>query len=127
MGRVVMLSPPNQGTEIVDRLGELWLFKFMEGPAAGQLGTGSGSLPRRLGPAPFEVGVITGTRSINLLLSILIPGIDDGKVAVDRARLDGMADFLTVPVSHPFIMRSARVIEQTLHFLRHGSFAHGPL
>jgi pimeloyl-ACP methyl ester carboxylesterase len=126
-GRVVMLSPPNQGSEVVDRLGGLWLFRTMNGPAGGQLGTGTDSLPRSLGPAPFEVGIITGTRSINPLLSLLIPGADDGKVAVDNARLEGMTDFLAVPVSHPFIMRSAEVIDQTLHFLRYGSFAHEPI
>jgi pimeloyl-ACP methyl ester carboxylesterase len=120
--RVVMLSPPNQGSEVVDALGDLWLFEFMNGPAGAQLGTDADSLPNRLGPADFEVGVITGNRSINLILSSIIPGPDDGKVAVARARLAGMRDFLVVPVSHPFIMGSDEVIRQTLEFLENGRF-----
>lgn len=122
LGRVVMLSPPSQGSETVDKLGGLAPFQWLNGPAGGQLGTGEDGVPRSLGPATFEVGIITGTRSINPILSQLIPGPDDGKVGVDRARLDGMADFLTVPYSHTVIMSRRDVIRATLHFLQHGRF-----
>ena len=130
IARVVMLSPPNHGSEVVDTLGQWpWsrgAFRAINGPAGGQLGTAADALPQRLGPAPFELGIITGTRSINLLLSLLVRGEDDGKVSVASARLDGMRDFLTVPASHPFIMRDERVMAQALHFLRHGRFLHAP-
>jgi pimeloyl-ACP methyl ester carboxylesterase len=121
-GRVVMLSPPSQGSEVVDRLGRLWLFRALNGPAGGELGTAPDSVPNRLGPARFTVGIIAGRRSINPLLSALIPGPDDGKVAIERARLDGMADFIVVPASHPFIMNDRDVIRQTIRFLQSGSF-----
>ena len=88
-----------------------------------ELGTGSHTLPPQLGIPPFELGVVTGTRSINLFLSLMIPGPDDGKVSVKRAKLEGMKDFLAVPVTHPFIMKSDKIIEQTIHFLRCGTFA----
>ena len=48
----------------------------------------------------------------------MIPGPDDGKVSVKRAKLEGIKDFLAVPVTHPFIMKSDKIIEQTIHFLR---------
>jgi pimeloyl-ACP methyl ester carboxylesterase len=122
IGRVVMLGPPNQGSEVVDSLGGLRLFRWINGPAGLQLGTSSRSPPWRL-PAPSaEVGVIAGTHSINWILSCLIPGPDDGKVSVERTRLVGMADFATVPVSHPFLMRDREAVELTLAFLRNGSF-----
>ena len=123
LGRVVMLSPPNQGSEVVDKLADLPGFQWLNGPAGRQLGTGDDSLPRRLGPASFEVGILTGNRSVNPILSRLIPGPDDGKVAVSRARLEGMADFLVLPCSHPFIMRADAAIRQTLHFIAHGRFS----
>lgn len=126
LGRVVMLSPPNGGSEAVDKLRDFALFKWLNGPAGQQLGTGSDSLPLSLPPADFEVGIITGDRSINLILSRLIPGPDDGKVSVERARLQGMRDFLVLPYSHPMIMRRKPVIDQTLFFLRHGQFKHRP-
>ncbi len=122
IGRVVMLSPPNQGSEVVDALGDTWFFEFINGPAGKELGTDTGSMPLRLGPANFEVGIITGSRSINLILSLIIEGSDDGKVSVERARLEGMKDFLVLPSTHPFIMRNEKAIAQTIYFLNHGVF-----
>ena len=122
MGRVVMLSPPNQGSEVVDALGDTWFFEFINGPAGKELGTDTGSIPLRLGPANFEVGIITGSRSINLILSLIIDGRDDGKVSVERAKLEGMKDFLVLPSTHPFIMRNEKAIAQTIYFLNHGVF-----
>lgn len=122
IGRVVMLSPPNQGSEVVDKLGNLRAFKLANGPAGLQLGTEQNSVPRSLGPASFELGVITGRRSVNPILSWMIPGRDDGKVSVENAKLDGMRDFLVLPASHTFIMNDRRAIEQTIHFLTDGAF-----
>lgn len=122
-GRIVMLGPPNQGSEIVDKLGSLTLFEWINGPSGLQLGTSSNSLPNRLPVPPCDVGVIAGTRTINPFLSSLIPGTDDGKVAVERTKLDGMADFTTVPSAHPFLMKNEQAIQLTLEFLRTGTFS----
>jgi len=122
LGRVVMLAPPNQGSEVVDKLGGLFLFKWINGPAGSELGTGANSTPNRLGPATFPVGVIAGDRSINWINSLLIPGRDDGKVSVERTRLAGMSDHLVIHTAHPFIMRNREAIRQTIQFLRTGGF-----
>ncbi len=122
IGRVVMLSPPNGGSEVVDTLGNLKLFEWINGPAGLQLGTDGNSLPATLGDATFELGVITGNRSINWVLSSMIEGVDDGKVSVQSAQLDGMADFLVLSATHPFIMKNRRAISQTVYFLEHGMF-----
>ena len=97
LGRVVMLSPPNQGSEVVDRLRNVPGFYALNGPAGQQLGTEANSIPNELGPIDFELGVIAGNSSINWFLSTLIPGEDDGKVAVERAKIQGMADFCRRP------------------------------
>jgi len=123
VGRVVMLSPPNHGSEVVDKLANWPLFDWLNGPAGKDLGTQMQATPSRLGPARFELGIVTGARSINPFLSMMIPGNDDGKVAVDHAKLDGMTDFIVLRCSHPFIMKSDRAIEQTVYFLQHGLFA----
>jgi triacylglycerol lipase len=124
IGRVVMLSPPNHGSEVVDKLGGLFLFRLINGPAGQQLGTGSLSLPRSLGEPTFDLGVITGKRSVNPILSGLIPGKDDGKVSLESAKLVGMKDFIVISSSHPFIMKNREAVAQTIKFLRDGTFAH---
>ena len=124
LGRVVMLAPPNQGSEVVDKLGWLFLFKWINGPAGSELGTGANSTPNRLGPATFPVGVIAGDRSINWINSLIIPGRDDGKVSVERTKLAGMSDHIVIHTAHPFIMRNREVIRQTIQFLRTGGFDH---
>jgi len=122
LGHVVMLSPPNKGSEIVDRLGKLRLFNFINGPAGQQLGTAPQSLPNQLGSVSYSASVITGNRTMNFILSQLIPGENDGKVSVERAKVTGMSDLLVVPHTHPMILRSQTVIRQTLHFLNNGRF-----
>jgi len=122
LGRVVMLAPPNQGSEVVDRLRHWWLFRWFNGPAGLQLGTDSASLPRQLPMADFELGIIAGNKTINLWLSTLLPSPNDGKVSVKSTRLEGMCEHITLPVTHPFIMRNKEVIALTLRFLQQGSF-----
>lgn len=122
LGRVVMLAPPNQGSEVVDKLRDVPGFKVMNGSAGLQLGTDAESIPVKLGPVEFDLGVIAGTRTINLLLSQLLPNPDDGKVSVASTRVAGMADHITLPVTHTFMMRSKSVIEQTVYFVKHGQF-----
>ncbi|CAG35120.1 hypothetical protein DP0391 [Desulfotalea psychrophila LSv54] len=122
LGRVVMLSPPNGGSEVVDKMKAVPGFFWLNGPAGQQLGTSAASIPRRLGRVGFELGVIAGNRSVNLILSLMITGEDDGKVSIENAKVEGMVDFLVLPHSHPFIMRATEVIRQTKYFLQHGAF-----
>jgi hypothetical protein len=122
-GRTVMLAPPNQGSELVDELGTLPPFEWVNGPAGGQLGTDG--LPARLGPVWPGVGVIAGTRSLNPVYSAILPGRDDGKVSVASTRVEGMAAHLTLPATHTFLMNNPVVIGQVLSFLRTGAFDPG--
>jgi len=122
LGHVVMLSPPNAGSEVVDALKNLFLFKWLNGPAGQQLGTDDKSIPIELGEADFILGIITGDRSINWILSCIIPGPDDGKVSVERAKLKGMNDFRVIHATHPFIMQNSEAIELTIKFIKTGSF-----
>jgi len=123
--RIVMLSPPNQGSELVDLLGDTWLFRTVMGPTAVQLGTGPESLPNRLPRPHFELGVIAATGSVNPAGSAAIPGEDDGIVSFCSMWTEGVRDIVTVPDSHAFVMRSPEVARQTLRFLAEGRFDHG--
>ena len=117
-----MLGPPNKGSEVVDTLKNVPGFALANGPAGLQLGTGEQSIPGKLGPATFEVGIIAGTQSINLILSSMIPAQDDGKVSVESTHLENETDFIALPVTHPFMMKNPDVITQVVHFLKHGKF-----
>jgi triacylglycerol lipase len=122
--RLVMLAPPNQGSEVADYLKRFFAYRWLMGPAGEQMGTGPESVPNTLDPINVEVGIITGDKSFNPLFSSLIPGPDDGRVSIERARLEEMTDFLVIPSSHTFIMRNPDVIWQVAHFLEHGGFDH---
>lgn len=122
LGRVVMLAPPNHGSEWVDLLGSSPVFRWILGPTAAELGTDVESLPNRLPPVDFPLGVIAGTRSVNPLGSAVLPEPNDGTVSVASTRVEGMTDFITVDASHTFIMRSDEVARQVIAFLRDGRF-----
>lgn len=122
LGRVVMLAPPNQGSQLAGWLQDYWLYKRIFGPVGMQLGGDSSSLVKQLGPANFELGIIAGTRAVNLLFSPFLPKPNDGTVTVENTKLEGMADHISLPATHPLIMRNKQVIEQALYFLQRGQF-----
>ncbi|MGB5249125.1 MAG: alpha/beta fold hydrolase [Gammaproteobacteria bacterium] len=124
VGRVVMLAPPNQGSELPDLLRDTWLFRTLMGPTALELGTDPSSWPNRLPMPTVETGVIAGTGSINLVGTMVIPGEDDGAVSVCSTWIEGLSDFLVVSATHTFIMRSTRVSSETIRFLQSGHFDH---
>jgi pimeloyl-ACP methyl ester carboxylesterase len=123
LGNIVMLAPPSRGSEVPDKLGALKLYQWINGPAGNQLGTDS--QPLRLNVPGSEVGVIAGDRSINPILSLLIPGPDDGKVSLARVKPATYSDFLKLHVTHACMMRNPRVITQTIAFLKNGTFEKG--
>jgi pimeloyl-ACP methyl ester carboxylesterase len=122
IGRVVMLSPPNQGSELVDTLGEYRAFNWVNGPAGNQLGTDTNGFIAKLGSVKFDLGVITGDRSINGINSMIIPGDDDGKVGIESAKVEGMTDYKIIHATHPYIMKNDQAIALTIRFLKSGVF-----
>jgi len=122
LGKIVMLAPPNHGSEIVDHMKEGSLFQEIMGPAGQQLSTQPSSKPNSLKPIPGIIGIIAGSVTSDPWFAWMFDGPNDGKVSVESTRLDEMADFLVVERGHTFIMKSDDVIEQVLYFLKHGKF-----
>jgi len=122
LGRVVMLAPPNQGSEVIDITRGWPTTGIFAGKAGMQMGTDANSIPAQLGPVDFELGVIAGTSTINPFMSAMLPNPDDGKVSVANTKVAGMDDFLIVGRSHHYIISSDIVMRNTAAFLRSGSF-----
>lgn len=124
-GRAVMLSPPNQGSEVADNLKDWATYQWYNGPAGQQLGTNEDSLVMQLGPVTFPLGIITGDvhAFFDTWMADMIPGPNDGKVSVENAKIDGMTDFMVLPHNHTFIMEKEDVIRQTLFFLKNEKFS----
>jgi triacylglycerol lipase len=127
LGRVVMLGPPNQGSEIVDGLLPLPGFGFIGGPAGVALGTGEGSVIDSLGPVDFNLGIIAGSTNINPLEFLFIAGPSDSIVSIESTKVRGMNAHIVLPVTHTFMMRNNEVIEQAIHYLKTGSFIFEPI
>lgn len=127
LGRVVMLAPPNGGSEVADALHRFGLYRRFFGPAGAQLATErSDSLKRLLGEVDYPLGIIAADRSLYPLESwLMLPGPNDGRVTVARTKLPGMSGHITLPATHAMMIWNARVIRETLHFVREGRFADG--
>jgi pimeloyl-ACP methyl ester carboxylesterase len=122
--RVVMLAPPNQGSQLADYVASLdWLDRIRP-QVIGQLGTDGNSVPQRLGSVDFELGVIAGNTNRRPFTPGAPKQQSDGTVAVAETVIDGMEDFIVLPSTHTFIMWQSKVMEQVVHFLHNGHFLH---
>jgi pimeloyl-ACP methyl ester carboxylesterase len=123
LGRVVMLGTPNSGSEIADRLKNFGAYRAFFGPAGQQLGTQRSAVDdAMLPPVNYPVGIIAGNRSIYPVAGTMLPKPHDGRVSVANTKLEGMADHVVVAASHPWLVRNAVAVEQTIAFLRDGRF-----
>jgi pimeloyl-ACP methyl ester carboxylesterase len=124
MGRVVMLGPPNGGSELADLVTQLGLDQVLLGKVGGDLATRCPSDAICGNPLAYELGIIAGNRSIDPIFpKLIIKGPNDGKVSVASTKLAGMTDHLVLPVSHTLMIVSPMVARQVVNFLDVGQFS----
>jgi triacylglycerol esterase/lipase EstA (alpha/beta hydrolase family) len=122
LDKIIMLAPPNHGSEVADRLKDNFFFKHIMGPAGQQLATGKNGKSKSFKPIPGIIGVLAGKKSYDPWFSGLFSGPNDGKVSVESTKLEEMKDFLQVNHNHTFMQNGKDVIEQILYFLKNAEF-----
>ena len=124
LGHVVMLAPPNGGSEWADALQRYRLASFILGPASEHLVTQrSTEAERCFGLVDYALGIVAGDRPIDRILAPrLIRGPHDGKVSVAATKVNGMADHIVLPTGHPLMPFHPEVARQAIAFLRNGCF-----
>lgn len=126
LGRIVMLAPPNHGSQLADLFQHNILYQILAGPAGQELTTKQSSVPNVLDkPVKYQVGVIAGNFNFSPFTRIIFHEENDGKVAVSSTHIAGMKDFIVLPVSHMFMMRNTMVIQEVDCFLKKGTFDKG--
>ena len=124
LGRVVMLGPPNQGSEWVSLLAQMRLDRPLLREARHLLTPNrNDDIVRKLAMVDYPLGIIAGDRPLDPLLPrLVLPGPNDGKVSVAATRLAGAADHIVLSVPHTLMVISRSVHRQVIAFLRHGRF-----
>ena len=122
VGRIVMLAPPNGGSEIVDWSQNHPLLQFMLGPAGRALGTHG--VPQSLPPLPAnsEVAVIMGKRCSIPIFRNLLATDNDGIVSAERGKVQGLRGFTVIDADHTFIQMHPEAIRLSLEFLKTGTW-----
>lgn len=122
-GRVVMLGPPNSGSEIADHLRVKKFYQWLYGPALQELGTDQSKLTYLSQNTGYEVGIIAGDRSNNPIYSSHLPKPHDGIVSVASTHLPDEKDHKTLHTTHSFIMYNKHVIRNSVNFINEGKFS----
>ena len=118
IGRIVMLAPPNQGSEIIDWLAHCAPLKMTLGPAGAKLGSETLDAPTL--SQKLDSAVIMGRKSSIPFFRWLLDQENDGIVSVDRGKIDGLNEFHVVDTDHTFIATEPTVMDMTKSFLQHG-------
>lgn len=123
VGRIVMLAPPSNGSEIVDWARQRPLLHRFLGPAGRALGTDG--VPTAL-PAlsqDVEAAVIMGNRATIPFFQGLFEEANDGIVSAAKGRITGLRGFTVIPADHTFIQMHPEAIRLSLEFLKSGRWS----
>lgn len=116
----VIIAPPNRGSLLAERLTRMAPLAWLAGPSVRDL-TGGAAAKLPAPPVPFAV--IAGARGTATGYNPLLPGDDDGVLAVAETRLDGARDCLVVHQIHTYLANHPETIAAVLAFLKYHRFA----
>ena len=116
LGRIVMLAPPNHPAHLAKRFKENFLYGWITGDSGQKLS--EEEFYRDLPVPKVEFGVIAGDKGQKISFS----EPNDGLVAVEGTKLEGMKDFIVLQHAHTFIMNCKDTFEHSKSFIEKGSF-----
>ena len=122
MRRMVMLGPPNQGSELARMVGRIGVLASLASGAGRELVLEWRTISAQLAVPPCPFGIVAGGMGDDQGFSSLLPGDDDAVVRVAETHLPGASDFLLLPVRHAAMMRHPEVQRATASFLETGGF-----
>lgn len=120
--RVVMLGPPNHGSDLAKMASKVWLLAALSDGAARDLVIDWAKVSPQLAVPSCPFGIVAGGKGDGAGYSMLLEGDDDAVVRVDETRLEGADDFLLVPVHHAAMMKHPTVQQAVASFLTTGRF-----
>jgi len=126
LGQVVMLAPPNGGSEVADHFKHYLPYKWIMGPAGQELATTSIWQKQQAAiDIYYNLGIIAGR--IGWLYPIgqyMLRGPHDGRVTVEKTKLLGMKDHIVMVAAHSMISWQINVHRQVIFFLQNKNFDH---
>lgn len=119
-GRVVLLGSPVNGSRAAAAVARWPIGPAVLGRLALQELVGA---TRRAWRQPRDLGVIAGSTSAGMGRFVAdLPEPNDGTVAVEETRIDGVKEHLVLPVTHTGMLFSGDVSDFVSRFLSAGSF-----
>ena len=122
--KVVMLSPPNQGSELSEKFGDASWYQHIVGPAGASLSKKEGGIISRLKAVKEPVGIIAAYRGWSVWPSAWLPEPNDGTVSVESMKLAEMNDFVLINDGHAMMRFNMDIHQQIRYFLAKGEFYH---
>lgn len=119
IGKIVMVAPPNRGSQVAEALEDFFPFQVLAGESGKALTEEQVS---QLPVPDVEIGIIAGQVGGEDGWNPLITGPGDGTISISTTRLENAADFLVVRGMHSFLPGLQEVRQATVHFLQTGKF-----
>jgi triacylglycerol lipase len=118
LGKVVMLAPPNHPAHLAKHFKKNLLYRWLTGDSGLKLSEEDFYRDLPVPTVPF--GVLAGDKGLSLTFS----EPNDGLVAVESTKLEGMTDWLLLHHSHTFIMNCKDTFVHCQNFIELGRFKH---
>ena len=119
--RIVMLAPPNKGTEMADMYSNSTI-KFLLGPNVEHMKTDSSSYANKLPIPTCEVGIIAGVRGKKPWFNPFLKEDNDGNVSLSLTTLGNEKDRIIVNAPHGLMTQQKKVIKLIIAFMKTGAF-----